>query len=98
MILVFGIQFAFIHPRLQVAEQSKSVWQARPSGGTLAHATSAIPPYTSIQLVVLESVTLGVISPVGLGYTGHGANSQFGGILPTADPSGHIRASIVQPI
>ena len=28
---------------------------------------------------------------------GHCANSQFGPVLPTADPSGHIFASIVQP-
>jgi hypothetical protein len=28
--------------------------------------------------------------------TGHGANSQLGGILPTNDPSGHILASMVQ--
>ncbi len=27
---------------------------------------------------------------------GHGANSQFGPCLPTADPSGQILASIVQ--
>jgi len=29
--------------------------------------------------------------------SGHGANSQFGEIRPTADPSGQILASIVQP-
>ncbi len=38
----------------------------------------------------------GVASGIGSLGSGHGANSQFGPVLPTALPSGHRRASMVQ--
>ncbi|MBP6994411.1 hypothetical protein KBB12_04155 [Candidatus Woesebacteria bacterium] len=86
-----------MHPKLHVAMQSKSVWQARPSTGTVSQAPSAIPPNVSLQFDALGPSTFGVVSPVGLGRTGHISNSQFGKTLPTYVPLGHIFASAVHP-
>src|SRR3989344_872805 len=59
----------------------------------------AVPvPCISWQIYCVEGQSEFFVHPTtGFGFTvGHDANSQFGPVLPTAEPSGHSFASCVQ--
>jgi hypothetical protein len=76
-----------------------------PSGhifASMVHATmppSVLPPPSYIGAGVAGGTGFPLGGIAGAGYSpGHAANSQLGPVRPTAEPSGHIFASMVQAI
>jgi hypothetical protein len=78
-------------------------WQ-KYEGGVLSGYLTTGGPHPSTHLKSAEQlVSFGPLHcfpmVTGFGFiAGHAANSQFGPVRPTAEPSGHIFASIVQAL